>query len=104
MSKIEDFVFKSFVQAYTEAIFETGPFHCFVSKVFPREDLFEISDLSYSVQCTFSAEGLKSLTKALTGFTTELNLLGIVGKRLSVQKARVVEKRIEVGNFTIVLD
>ena len=38
------------------------------------------------------------------GFTTELNLLGIVGKRLAVEKARVVEKRLEVGQFNIVPD
>jgi hypothetical protein len=61
MSKIEDFVFKSFVRAYTDAIFETGPFHCYVSKVFPREDSFEISDSAYSVQVNFSNDGLGSL-------------------------------------------
>lgn len=38
------------------------------------------------------------------GFTTELNLLGIVGKRLAVEKARVVEKKLEVGKFNIVPD
>jgi hypothetical protein len=58
-------VFKSLTNAYRDAAFETGPFHCYVSKVFPREDLFEISDSSYSVRCTFDSEGLLSLKTAV---------------------------------------
>lgn len=66
--------------------------------------MFEISDSSYSVQCTFTPESLKSLKHALTGFTSEINLLGIVGKRLSVESASVIDKKLSVGAFKIVPD
>ena len=65
MSKIADFLFPSFTKAYTSKNFKVESIHCFVSKIFPREDLFEISDNSFSVQCTFNSKGLESIRKFL---------------------------------------
>ena len=47
--------------------------------------MFEISDSSYSVKCSFTQEGVASLKKALAEFSTDLNLLAIVGKKLQVK-------------------
>lgn len=69
MFNSEDFLFKAFVDAYSNRKFHTGSFNCYVSKVYPREDLFEISDSSYSVKCSFMVEGLDSLKKTLLTFS-----------------------------------
>ena len=82
MSNTGDFLFKIFADAYTRETFDTGAYNCYVSRVFPRENLFEISDSSYSVKCAFKLEGIASLKKALAEFSKDLNLLEIVGKKL----------------------
>lgn len=59
---------------------------CYVARVYPREDCFEVCDGIYTIQCQFQTECLRELlaTQPLT-----LNIIGLIGKKLNLIAAEV---------------
>lgn len=56
-------------------------FSAFIAKIYPRLDLFEISDTTNSIRCTFSQEGLSNLQGLIQEIGDhEMNILALVGK------------------------
>lgn len=84
---MENFLFKNIRACILSDQSELPPFDCYVARVFPREDLFEISDTSHSVQCEFTQTGQAHLKSILKELHSDLNILALVGKQLRVQEA-----------------
>lgn len=84
---MENFLFNTIRACILSGQTELPPFDCFVARVFPREDLFEISDQSYSIQVEFTQDGQNHLKSILKELRSDLNILALVGKKLHVKEA-----------------
>ena len=72
-------------------------FSAFISKIYPRRDLLEISDCYNSVRCVFSQCGLQNLKAVLMEICDhEMNILALVGKKVKIAEASLEEDNSEI--------
>jgi len=63
------------------------PVICYISKIFPREDLLEVCDRSFSIKVRF--EPMENLKAIVMSQPYELNILGLIGKQLFIQTSEM---------------
>ena len=63
------------------------PVLCYVSKIFPREDVMEVCDRSFSIKVKF--EPMENLKAIVMSQPFELNILGLIGKQLYIQTSEM---------------